>query len=135
MSFASGWLYQLPYSDGIIDDYVSRRGLLHLAESAGLHARDLDVKDIAELAQSGEPAAKAVFEQFGSRLGRILIPHANAFQPDGFIFGGQNSESLALFAPSMVEELSRHGCMAAIAKSPNTLYSTFRGVNRLVRTQ
>jgi len=130
---ADGWLYSVPYRDGIADDYVSRRGVLQLAARLGLDAERLDVRELASLADAGNRDAIRLFEQFGRQMADILIPELLRFQPDRIVIGGQISKSAHLFVPAFrgAAELAR--LHAEVRVSRDTLSSTLLGVYGLMK--
>ena len=65
------------------------------------------VKEIAELAQSGDANAKAVFEDFGQKLGTFLRPWIKEFEANCLIIGGNISRSASLFLPSFYKEMDQ----------------------------
>ncbi|MEI0739149.1 ROK family protein [Paenibacillus sp. JTLBN-2024] len=91
-----GWLYRLPYRDGVLDDYFSRRGIVRLAEEMGVpqvaHG-DEDVKLLAARARDGEMQVVQLFRQFGEKLSEALLPWIGSFQPDEIVIGGQIAKS------------------------------------------
>lgn len=123
-----GWLFRLPWKDGIVDDYASRRGILRLAASCGFPAGSVDVKDVAAAAQAGDANAALVFERFGEELGEILAAYAAPFRPEAVVFGGRISNSWHLFVPAMRARLAEAGLPIEAAQSPDTLRSTFQGI-------
>jgi glucokinase len=50
--------------------------------------RDIDGKVVTEVALAGDPAAKAVFDLVGARLGVALASFANIFEPEVIVIGG-----------------------------------------------
>ncbi|MCL6442611.1 MAG: ROK family protein [Alicyclobacillus sp.] len=123
-----GRVFQVPFVDGVADDYLSRRGILRLAQSLGYPSTHHDVQDIAQAAFRGDAIAIRVFEQFGEQLASVLAPICHAFQPDGIVLGGQISKSGALFLPPLRSGLapwSDH-----IVLTTNGLHSTWRGLYR-----
>lgn len=131
----NGWLYAVPYEDGIADDYISRRGVLGLAARFGFGASNADVKDLAALADGGNDAALALFERFGDRMASILLPSLLRFRPDLVVLGGQISKSAHLFAPAFSRALEQAASLAQaaplmkVAVSRDTLASTLLGVH------
>ncbi|WP_309119802.1 ROK family protein [Paenibacillus sp.] len=129
-----GWLYTVPYREGIADDYISRRGVLQLAGRHGLDAKRLDVLELAGLADGGDKEAQRLFEEFGRQMADILIPSLLRFQPDRIVLGGQISKSAHLFAPAFREAAAPAGLHAEIRVSRDTLSSTLLGVYGLINT-
>ncbi|MCM3626712.1 ROK family protein [Paenibacillus glycanilyticus] len=129
---AEGWLYTVPYREGIADDYVSRRGVLQLAGQLNLDAGHLDVKGLAYLADAGDKEALLLFEQFGLRMADILIPSLLRFNPDRIVLGGQISKSAHLFVPAFREAAAKSHLQAEVRVSRDTLSSTLLGVYGLL---
>ncbi|MDF2958457.1 MAG: hypothetical protein K0S39_192 [Paenibacillus sp.] len=125
-----GWVYSRPYRDSIVDEYISRRGILRLAGSFGL-PEDWDVKELAEEALQGHPAAGKVFDRFGKHTGEMLLPYVQAFRANGIVIGGQIAKSYPLFDRALRQTLS--GIRVDIAYSDDTSLSTYVGVYPLLR--
>jgi glucokinase len=92
-----GEIYHLPYRGGMIDDWISRRGILRLRAEEFPGAPGEDVKDLADTARAGNPDARALFARFGEYLAEALGPVAEQFRPDAVIIGGRIAASLELF--------------------------------------
>lgn len=102
-------LWNAPYKGGILEDYVSRRGILRLyAELGGRLADGEDVKEIALRARNGEKEAQEAF----SLMGRHLAEGSSQLIADlcirQIIFGGQISRSFDLIEKSLCEGLPEH---------------------------
>ena len=99
-------LWDAPYMGGILEDYVSRRGILRLyAEHGGKLAEGEDVKEISLRARSGEEEALEAFRAVGWHLAAgasQLIADLNIRQ---IIFGGQISRSFDLIEKSLCQGL------------------------------
>ncbi|MFD1676513.1 ROK family protein [Alicyclobacillus fodiniaquatilis] len=125
-----GWVYDMPFKESIVDDYVSRRGILRLASSAGIDTSVNDVKEIAQLATQGDAVALFVMAEFGMWLGTVLRPFVESFQPDVLIFGGQIARSYPLFATGLQQGIGRDDVVCEVATDVNA--STLLGVYRMV---
>jgi len=125
-----GWLFCLPWKDGIVDDAISRRGILRMAAEMGIAAENADVKDLALAAQAGNAAARRLFERFGAEIAEMLALYAAPFRPEGIVLGGQISRSFDLFAASMRERLAALNVEADVVRSADSLRSTLKGVLR-----
>jgi glucokinase len=97
-----GVVFPEQFRDSIVDDYISRRGILRLAADAGMDCH-LDVLDLAELAKQGDPVARRVFHQFGRDLGEMLSRYLLSFRPEIVVIGGQIAKSHSLFVPGFQE--------------------------------
>ena len=100
-------LWNAPYNGGILEDYVSRRGILRLyAELGGKLDEGEDVKEISLRARNGE---KEALESF-SLMGRHLAAGSSQLIADlgirQIIFGGQISRSFRFMEDAVRKELS-----------------------------
>lgn len=91
----AGEIWQSPYRDGCIEDYVSGPGLAKMYKA--LTGCDADGKEIAERARNGEEAAIEVFERFADGLVFALAWTVNTVDPDAVILGGSVVDSSDLF--------------------------------------
>lgn len=99
-------LWNAPYMGGILEEYVSRRGILRLyAQQGGRLAEGEDVREISLRAKNGEEAALKAF----SLTGRHLAAGASQLIADlgirQIVFGGQISKSFDLMEKSLAEGL------------------------------
>lgn len=98
------WCFK--YGDGIIEDYVSGRGLRDRYErKTGAKKRP---KEIADAARSGETAAIETFREFGHDLGIALSWVVNVVDPALIVVGGSIIRDWKLFADPMEEALRPH---------------------------
>lgn len=110
---ANGYVYDLPFGESVVDDYLSRRGLLRLWRERGGDA-GLDVSDIAALARAENEAAGAVFAQFGHDLATALAPVVAEFAPAAIVTGGRIAHAHDLFAPAARAEFAARGLRVQI---------------------
>ena len=104
---ADGFLYHIPYGDGIADDHFSTRWFRkEYLESQGQIVEG--VKELAERAAT-DAAAAAVFQKFGRKLGAFLAPWLRDFRAEALVTGGNISGAHALFLPWLKQELEREG--------------------------
>ncbi|MDW7659080.1 MAG: ROK family protein [Bacillota bacterium] len=105
-------IYARPFRDGTAEDYVSRRGIINRYRKLKPEAFNTrigqiapDVKDIADLARSGDKAAVRVFRDTGIFLAEILhdIIKENGFEV--LLLGGQIAKSAGLFLPELMAGL------------------------------
>lgn len=121
---ANGYLYNIPFKDGIAEDYISARGLLKAYPAT-------DVRAIAVKAPKDAAAAKA-FATLGTDLGLFLAPWLKNFEADTLVIGGSISQSYALFAPTMQAAFQLKGVEVAIVVTENTEHSAIAGAASLV---
>lgn len=127
---ANGWVYSEPFGDSIVDEYISRRGILRMASVYGLNSQ-WDVKELADQAMDGNVSAIRLFSQFGSCIGEMILPYVQSFQADGIVIGGQISKSSPLFDQALRHVLST--TEVSVQYSCDTSISTYAGVYQLLR--
>lgn len=120
---ADGFIYNTPFAASVIDDYISRRGILRLAADAGLPPQ-ADVRELAQLAQAGDARAQGVFEQFGTNMGLAIAGWVKAFAPGILVVGGQIARAHLLFGSALQRQLPE----VRIAFSQDTSRSAFLGI-------
>ncbi|GGB19692.1 ROK family protein [Puia dinghuensis] len=126
---ANGYLYCIPFKDGIAEDYLSTRWLLAAYPAA-------DVKAIAEKALvDKDPAAIAVFSAFGANLGLFLAPWIKAFGADALVIGGSISQSFGLFGEAMKAAFAQHGAGATVIVSQDAEGMAIAGAASLVQRE
>jgi glucokinase len=90
-----GWIYDRPFREGIVDDYISVRGLANLSKD--IIGRPLSGLELHKMAVNNQKEALLVFAQFGEMLEQCLAPFFQSFIPDCFILGGGIAKSSAFF--------------------------------------
>ena len=94
-------IFRRPYRDGTAEDYASRRAVEAQYRALTHRAEIPTVKDIADLARSGDREARACFQTLGQSLGEILQP---VIRENGFtllLLGGAIAKSADLFLPQL----------------------------------
>ena len=102
-----GEVWNLPFGDGIIEDYVSARGVVALYGSAEGTAKS--AKEISALAHQGDPRAIEAYRAMGAALGSGLAPVLTRFAPEAIVIGGKVGQSLDLFRPAVLQALAEAG--------------------------
>lgn len=98
----NGMIFDQPFREGVVDDYVSRRYLMECARRRGL---ELDGAELFDLASRGNRQAAAAFEEYGSAIGQAIRGSVEQFHPDVLLFGGKISQALPYFETAMLREL------------------------------
>ncbi len=98
----NGWLYNTPYREGVIDDYVSVRGLAALAGE--IYGSSVSGKELYGRSCQGEEKALLTFQAFGADLKDAMVPFLDRFKPDALVMGGQISKSFAFFGDGIRKE-------------------------------
>jgi glucokinase len=130
-----GSIYNLPYEDGIVEDKISRRGIIaRYEELTGRRYRnDLDVREIALRGiRYKDGASLQVFEEVGRRLGQVLKPIVSEFRADCLVFGGQISKSFSLFSNHLKDELQQIYTLKKIVRARMIDSSPIYGAAKLI---
>src|SRR6478735_5719305 len=110
---ADGEIWNLPYKEGIAEDYVSQRGLLSkYIALGGIHLNS--GLELYNLTIEGDEKALKAFEKMGEDLAEIAIPLLKNFSAEHFIIGGKIADSNALFLPSFKKKIKEAGCEISI---------------------
>lgn len=125
----NGWVYCYPFHDSIVDDYLSTRGILRIAQQLNVNSC-LGLKEIADAASSGLEDEKEVFRRFGDLLGEMLLTFIKPFKPDALVIGGQIVKSHDLFMGEVQRALENE--RVTIFMSNQTTYSTFFGLSKAI---
>ncbi|HEX4728382.1 MAG TPA: ROK family protein, partial [Jatrophihabitans sp.] len=98
-----------------LEDWVSRRALRREYARQRL-GEQLDVRDLAELARSGDGVALAVFGRAFEILGQVVGPWLDRFGADQLVIGGSISGAWDLIETPLRNGLSAGSdCRYAIA--------------------
>jgi glucokinase len=128
-----GWMAMIPYKNGVLEDWVSRRGILaRYRELSGRNIEGLDVVDIAYQASSGDKVSLQVFEEMGLLLGKALRRVSSEFKPECIVFGGQISKSFHLFEKPLKAQLERIPSLRKVVPAHSIDLSPLYGVAKLM---
>ena len=111
-----GEVWDLPYAGGVLEDYVSARGVVAAYErlsAVGRHGTGsverVSAKEIADLAFRGSGPAVEAYRAMGTAIGRGLAPVLLRFEPELLVIGGKVGQSLPLFGPAARRALAEAG--------------------------
>lgn len=123
-------IFSLPYRDGILEDYASKRGFIREFESLGGTGAST-VKDIATLAAKGEKKALATFREVGTTIGKAISPIIEKYRIECLLFGGQISRSFCLMENSLRESLYNIVSLKRISPISDFENATFNGLRSM----
>ncbi len=103
----NGWLYNAPFRNSIVDDYLSVRGFKRLSQE--ILGEPLDGYRVQQMAEQGNTLAKKVFILFGEAVIEGLKPFLLEFQPNLILLGGQMTKGFSLFAEPLLRWCSPQG--------------------------
>ena len=111
----NGGIWDLPYLDGIAEDYVSGPALVKNYQSkTGI---TLNPAEIAGAARGDDKAAMESYLELGFHLGEILKPWVKAFGAHCIVVGGNIAWSFDLFEPGFEKALDTY-----VHLVPSTLF-------------
>ena len=116
-------IWKLPYRDGILEDYVSKRGIVGRYGDPAI-----TVKEIARRAFSEDEKAKAVFAETGDMIGENVAPILKEYRISILLLGGQISRSAELFLPALKARLPKDITVSVVSDIDN---ATFNGLRAL----
>lgn len=117
----NGEVWDLPYSGGILEDYVSARGVVAAYDGltaggrrgggsgGGGGAARVSAKEVADLSFGGSEPAVRAYRAMGTAIGRGLAPVLLRFEPELLVIGGKVGQSLPLFGPAAGRALAEAG--------------------------
>ncbi len=128
---ADGELYNLPFKEGIAEDYVSARGLLSRYEAVS----GIKINNGLELfnrANDGDVLAIKVFEEVGTDLAEIVLPWLRSFEADSFIIGGKIANASVYFLPAFQQKIRDYGSEITILVSTDNEIAALLGATSLL---
>lgn len=99
-------IWCFPYRDGIVEDYVSGRGVKRMYRDRT--GKDIEPREIAENARQGDSAAREAWQEFGTHLGIALAYVVDVVDPAVMVIGGSISYQYDLFREAMEHTLRTH---------------------------
>lgn len=128
---AEGMLYDTPFKEGVLDEYLSVNGLRQLAEDKNYPFEN--GKKLAKSALDGDKEAAAIFQAFGQLIGEGISSFTAIFEPEEIVFGGQLSKSMPLFKETLLQELQPVQPNVRVSEDPAK--STLKGLYRIILDQ
>lgn len=93
----AGEFGMIPYKDSILEHYSSGQ---YFTRAHGVRGEEVHSR-----AQSGDPEAIAIFEQFGAHFGDAIMTIMLAVDPEAIILGGSVSKDFSFFEKAMRERM------------------------------
>jgi predicted NBD/HSP70 family sugar kinase len=128
---ADGELYNIPFKEGIAEDYVSARGLLSRYHAVS-GIKISNSLELFNLANTGDVMAIKVFEEMGENLAEIVIPWLKSFGADSFVIGGKIANASVYFLPSFQEKIKDSGSEVTILVSTDNEIAALLGAASLL---
>ena len=125
-------IFKIPYEQGILEDYISKRGFLKIyGEIAGKKSLDdMNVCDIAKLAEDGDIVGLATFREVGRILSKALVGVLTEKKIECLLFAGQISRSFRFMESEIKEGLKDVGSLKRISPVKSIDHAAFYGILR-----
>ena len=101
----NGWVYCLPFEDGIADEAFSTRWICRRYEElSGMEIAG--AKEVAARCAAGDRNAADLFSEYGRRLAGFIAPLLAGFRADMLVLGGNISRAWPFFGPELEKGLA-----------------------------
>ncbi|WP_426484859.1 ROK family protein [Flavobacterium sp. 2] len=125
-----GEIWNLPFNDGMAEDYVSARGLL--ANYKTLAGKESNSGlELYNLALNGDEIAKKVFEEMGENLAAVAIPWLKKFGADEFIIGGKIANASQFFLSAFNKKINESGIQIGVSISTDNEIAALLGASSM----
>jgi predicted NBD/HSP70 family sugar kinase/mannose-6-phosphate isomerase class I len=101
---ANGYLYDVPFEEGIADDYFSTRWFISKWKNMNA-GNALNVEDIALLADKKDSDALRLFDEFADNFIKFISPWLSLFKPERLVLGGGIAKASHLFIDKISSRL------------------------------
>lgn len=99
----AGELWKSPMGNGTVEDMVSGGAIEKDYEK--ISGNRLGGREIAVLAEQGDPSAREVYARFGNALGNAICFLVNAMDPECVVFGGSVSNAFDFFHDTLAKRV------------------------------
>ncbi|MBS7256637.1 ROK family protein [Flavobacterium branchiicola] len=130
---ADGEIYNLPYKEGMAEDYVSARGLLGSYKT--LSGKSLpNGLEVYNLALDGDAIAIKAFEQLGEDLASVVTPWLEKFEADSFVIGGKIANASAFILPGFNKKMKEANVEISVSISTDNEVAALLGAASMLYT-
>ena len=114
-------IFKLPYNKGILEDYVSKRGILETynALKNSVLNENPEISQIAKWADDGDENSIQTFQKTGKILGESLEHILQEHRIECLLFGGQISNAFHLMEETIKKIFKDVACLKKIAQVSN----------------
>lgn len=119
-------IFNIPYRDGILEDYASKRGIIRGFES-------ITVKELADKARRGDAAALERFRETGGIVAEAIASTLEEYRIECLLFGGQISRSFDLLGQAVKEGLYGVSSLRYVGPVSDIDRATFNGLETLLK--
>ncbi len=106
----AGEIWTSPYKSGIIEDYISGKGVSRIYKS--VCGKDMESDEIFKLAENNDKDALKTWKIFGEHLAYAMAWSINILDPEIVILGGSISNAGKFFLKHTEKQLRKNICEA-----------------------
>lgn len=128
-------IYKYPYRDGILEDYLSKRGILRLYNEISNSDIRIPISEIGQMAAKGNAQATKTFEEVGKIISENLRDILIEKKIECLLFGGQISRSFRFMEQTLKNELGTIDSLQKISVVSSIDYSALLGVLRAIQEE
>lgn len=121
---ADGWIFDTPFRESIIDDYLSVRGLAALSRK--ILGTEASGSELYAQCRENHSGALLVYREFGEILRDAVTPFLNEFKPQAVVMGGQISKSFSYFGRAFRTECGKRNIR--VCMEPETSLRAMQGL-------
>lgn len=125
-------IYRSPYRGGILEDYISKRGILRLYNEISEKNIQVPIAEIGRMASRGDIQAIKVFEEVATIISENLRSILKENNIECLLFGGQISRSFRFMEQTLKNELSTVDCLRKVSVVSSIDYSALLGVLKAI---
>lgn len=111
----NGWVYHLPFENGIADEAFSTRWFIRRWKEISGETVE-GVKEIADLCPTDE-RARELFDSYGRRLAEFALPLLRKFRSNTLLLGGNIAKAHIHFGNSLETQLALSGYPVSVKLS------------------
>jgi len=119
-------IYKIPYHDGVLEDFVSGRGVSASYERKT--GKVISAKDIEDLARKGDVVSRLVYEDMGAVLGSIVGGILSEYGMQAVVFGGRLSLAFDFFGQSFSRAICAEEKHIKVYQSHMLEHAAMKGV-------
>ncbi|RYJ44978.1 ROK family protein [Flavobacterium beibuense] len=101
----NGYLYNIPFKDGIADDFFSTRWFVQQWNDIN-NENIASVEAIAKLANENDLKALGLFDLFAENFADFMKPWVDSFKPERIVLGGGIAKAAPLFMDKFLGKLN-----------------------------
>jgi glucokinase len=122
-------IFKLSYNGTILEDYVSKRGVLRIYKSLNndVCCDDLEVSDIGKMAENGDEKSISTFQKMARILAHCLKKILKEQKIECLLFGGQISRSFPFMEKTLQKQLKEVESLILIDAVQSIDYAAFWG--------